>query len=73
MLLLVNRHISKAVTEFCPYLGQEHTILVTYLELNLPGKLSPGYKKGRFECDYIEECEFRESCPIKSSAPDTPF
>lgn len=69
---LIYRH-----TDFCPYLGCDHSIKITYAEIPIVGRLSPGYKAMSYSCDLSEECPYPQKdqygrCPVYLSAPNEP-
>lgn len=63
--------LNKVVTirGYCPTLGQEKTIEVTYLGYSsLEG--AEGYTRGKMKCDVAaNDCPHREKCPLLAKAP----
>ena len=73
----MRHNVTYEYTDFCPYLECEHPIEITYAEIPILGKLSPGYKAISYECDLSEECPYPRKdrygrCPVFLSAPDEP-
>lgn len=61
----------------CPYLNSEHKIYVNYAEVPILGRLSSGYKKMDYSCDYCDECpsKYKDEygrCPLFISAQSEP-
>lgn len=64
-------------TDECPYLNEEHSILIDYAEIPIAGQLDNGYKKGTYSCDEISDCPYPSNdkwgrCPVYLSAPSRP-
>jgi hypothetical protein len=65
----------KTVRGYCPYLCEDRTISIQYIEVSMPKQLKPGYKKGDMSCDYYDDCTKLDEynrCPIYVSAPSEP-
>lgn len=64
-------------TDECPYLDEEHSILVNYAEIPILGQLSNGYKKMDYSCSEMSSCPYPDKdqwgrCPVYISAPSRP-
>lgn len=55
------------ISGFCPYVNAEHTIAVTYADMN--SKTTSGWKPIQFECEYEQQCPDTSSCPIVANLP----
>lgn len=61
----------------CPYLNKLHPISIDYIQFDMPGTNSPGYKKVSYYCDKINECPYPpkdewQRCPVYLRAPSRP-
>lgn len=54
----------------CPYIQGFNSIDVNYNYVPILGTLSKNYRKGSFDCFFIDKCPNARNCPIYQSAPD---
>ena len=52
------------VTDYCPYIDDENTIVVTFKKEFYPRHSSPIYIPMSFKCDYYIKCNCTNDCPI---------
>ncbi len=73
------RCITKVITGECPETGHTQVITVKFEEINMAGRLQPGYKAIGFSCVYANEhrCNSKGSdgwdCPLFSHAAQQAF
>lgn len=64
-----------SVTGYCPYNGENRSIIVEYTPVIMSRQVKPGYKKTGMKCKYFQECTKLDSygrCLILVSAPPEP-
>lgn len=59
--------------DYCPYLGENHSIRVEYVQYSVLGDPSARYRDLGFSCDYENECGLRNDCPVCKSTPSRPI
>lgn len=61
--------MNNTYTGKCPYIKDTHTISVNYVYVPILGTLTSNYKKGTFDCSFLDECPQSKNCPIYQNAP----